>query len=449
MSDAPSEPGAAAVPTELPAPTEPPMPDALVASAPGLAEVAIFQGEEAPGEVHAPPMPHRRAVFSLVVLAFAAFVFGTNETSVLGVISVIADDMDRSTAAVGLMTTIWAVVNMLVSIPAAMLLTRLPRRTVLAGTAALLAAGLIVVASAHNFGWLLAGRGITAVAHGAFWAIVTPTVAGMFRSAERGKSVSRLLLGATAAGVVGVPLVTLLAQHVGWRAPYWVLMGMAAALAVAIFVVVPSFRAEQGTAARGLLPSWSIFARILVVCGLAVASIALTWTFITPFATDVSGISQGAIPGLLLIGGVSGLVAMLLVGGYLDRYPVRSVAFGMALLGTVWALMALLGSVPAVLVACVILQGFAWSVLVASMVNWAIRHAPGSTDMANGTYATVFGAGNATGSLAGAALLAAAGAAWLPVASLAVTVGAGVLVWTMRGVGVARRSPREMSAPRR
>jgi len=117
---------------------------------------------------------------------------------------------------------------------------------------------------------------------------------------------------------------------------------------------------------------------------------------------------------------------------------VRSVALGMALLGTVWALMALLGSVPAVLVACVILQGFAWSVLVASMVNWAIRHAPGSTDMANGTYATVFGAGNATGSLAGAALLAAAGAAWLPVASLVATGGAAVLVWSMRGVGVAR-----------
>ena len=83
--------------------------------------------------------------------------------------------------------------------------------------------------------------------------------------------------------------------------------------------------------------------------------------------------------------------------------------------------------------ACVVLQGVAWSILVAAMVNWAIRHAPGSTDTANGTYATVFSAGNATGSLAGSALFAVVGAAWLPVASLVVALGAAVLVWTMRG----------------
>jgi hypothetical protein len=44
--------------------------------------------------------------------------------------------------------------------------------------------------------------------------------------------------------------------------------------------------------------------------------------------------------------------------------------------------------------------------------------------------------------LLGAAILAAVGAAWLPVASLVFVLGAAVLVWTMRGVGVARRTAR-------
>ncbi|MGC4174712.1 MFS transporter [Demequina sp.] len=414
------------------------MPDVVVAAAPGVTEVAIVPGEAQPGEEQAPPMPHRRAVASLIVLATTAFLFSTNETSVLGVISVMAEDMNRSEAAVGLMTTVWAVVNMIMSIPAALLLRRLPRKWVLAGTSLLLAVGIAMVASAPSFGWLLAGRGVSGIAHAAFWAIVTPTAAGLFGSAERGRSVSRLLLGTSLAGIVGLPAVTVLAQHVGWRAPYWVLCGAMLAVAVAIVLIMPSFRAEQGTAARGLIPSWPIFARILVVCGLAVASVSLTWTFITPFATDVAGLGKATIPTLLMVGGVSGFVAMFLVGRYLDRYPVRAVAFGMALLAAVWAVMALFGSVAWVLIACVALQGFAWSILVAAMVNWAIRHAPGSTDTANGTYATVFGAGNAAGSAAGAALFAAVGAAWLPVASLVITLGAAVLVWTMRGVGVAR-----------
>jgi predicted MFS family arabinose efflux permease len=313
---------------------------------------------------------------------------------------------------------------------------------VLAGTALLLAVGIAMLASAQTFGWLLAGRGVSAVAHGAFWAIVTPTAAGLFGSAERGRSVARLLLGTSLAGIIGLPLFTVLAQHVGWRAPYWLLCVSVAVAAVAIVLIMPSFRAEQGTAARGLIPSWPIFARILVVCGLTVASVALTWTFLTPFATEVAGMSHSAVPTLLLLGGVSGFVAMFLVGRYLDRFPVRSVAIGLAILGSVWAVMGLFGSVAWVLVVCVAAQGFGWSVLVAAMVNWAIRHAPGSTDTANGTYATVFGAGNASGSLLGAALLAAVGAAWLPVASLAFVLGSAVLVWTMRGVGVARRGSR-------
>ena len=373
------------------------MPEAVVAATPGQAEVAIYSGDD-----QAPPLPRRRAILSLIVLAFAAFVFSTNETSVVGVISVVAKDMNRSEAAIGLMTTVWGLVNMLASIPAALLLRRLPRRSVIAGTALVLAVGIVMVATAQNFGWLLAGRGVSALAHAAFWAIVTPTVAGMFSSRERGKSVSRLLIGASAAGIVGLPLVTLLAQHAGWRTPYWALAGLAAAIAVAVFFVMPSFRAEQGTAARGLVPSWPIFARILVVCGLTVTSIAVTWTFITPFATEVAGFSHSAVPTLLFVGGVSGVVAMSLVGRFLDRYPVRSVAIGLAMLVAVWGVMALVGSFKPVLVACVVLQGVAWAVLVASMVNWAIRHAPGSTDIANGTYATVFSAGNASGSLIGA-----------------------------------------------
>ena len=40
-------------------------------------------------------MPHRRAVASLIVLAMTAFLFSTNETSVIGVISLVADGSYR------------------------------------------------------------------------------------------------------------------------------------------------------------------------------------------------------------------------------------------------------------------------------------------------------------------------------------------------------------------
>lgn len=404
--------------------------EVVVTPVPGLPDVGLYSHDGPP-----PPLPHNRAMWSLFVLALAVFVFSCNEGSALGVISVVADDFGRSEAVVGLMTTVFSVVGLLVSIPAAILLTRFPRRHVLAGTVAVLTIGLVIVSTAPTFEVLLAGRAVTALGHASFWAIVTPTVAGMFAAAERGKSVSRLLLGASASGVLGIPAVTWLAQNAGWRAPYVVLAVAAGVLAIAVFLVMPTFRASQGTAAHGELPSWPIFVRILVVAGLTVGSFGLTWTFITPFATEAAGMPDVAVPTLLLLGGVAGLVSMWLVAKFLDRFPVRSVAFGLFLLGSVWAGMALFGATPAVTVACVVLQGAAWSVLVASMVMWALRHAPGSTDTANALYATVFNAGIVVGSLIGAGLLASVGATWLPVASLLVISVAGLLVWTMRGRG--------------
>jgi predicted MFS family arabinose efflux permease len=79
-------------------------------------------------------------------------------------------------------------------------------------------------------------------------------------------------------------------------------------------------------------------------------------------------------------------------------------------------------------------------VLIESLVNWAIRHSPESTDTPNAMYATDFNYGIMPGSLVGAALLARVGAAWLPVGSLVACAIAAVLVWTMRGAGVARRA---------
>lgn len=425
----------ASTPAYVDAPSE--LPDVAVAVTPGVTDVAVYGGDD-----QAPPMPHRRAVWVLLILAMAAFVFACNEGSALGVISVVAEDMGRSEAQVGLMTTVFSVVGLLASIPAALVLGRYSRRHALTATVAVLAVGLAVVSTAASFEILLVGRGITALGHASFWAIVTPTVAGLFRSAERGRSMTKLFMGSSAAGILGIPAVTMLAEDAGWRLPYAVLAVVATLLAVAAFAVIPTFRAEQGTAARGIVPSWPIFVRILVVCLLAVASIGVTWTFITPFALEVAGLSVSALPVLFFVGGVTGVIAMWLVGRYLDRYPVRVVAYGMAGLITMWVLLALFGSVPAVMWFCVALQSFAWSVLVASMVNWAIRHAPGSTDTANGIYATVFNAGITLGSLGGAALLASVGAAWLPLASLVVTVIAAGLVWTMRGAGVARRAVR-------
>lgn len=412
-------------------------PHGYAVAIPGSAEAAFVPNAVPPaggGRAGAakPPTSPGRAAAALLALAVAAFLVVSNEIMPLGLISLMAEDLGRTESEIGWSATIFALTVAIATVPLAMATSRLPRRPILVSAISFFALGTLIQATAAEYPQLLGGRVITGLAHALFWAVATPAAAGMFPLAMRGKSVSRLLLGASAAGVIGLPAATWLALRTDWHVPFWILTAAGAAVAAAIAIIMPNFRTAEGTVARGELPSRSRYIRILGIALLAVGSMAITWTYITPFYTEVSGFADAAMPWLLALGGAVGMVAMWLVGRFLDRWPVRSAVAGLAMLGTLWLTLAVGGASPAVAIGGLVLQGFAWSVLVASLVNWALRHTPWPSDIGNGAYAATFNLGNVIGSLVGASLLDHVGARWLPAASFVLVVGALALAWGVR-----------------
>ncbi|MFN3866584.1 MAG: MFS transporter [Demequina sp.] len=375
-----------------------------------------------------PPASPRRSMAALIALAASAFLIVTNEIAPLGLIRLMAADLDRTESQLGLVTTVFAVVAMISTVPLAMLTTRLPRRPLIVATLTFWSAGALVMATADSFSQVLGGRVITAMGHALFWAVVTPAAAGMFAPQVRGRSVTRLMLGASGAGVIGLPVSTWLAQQTDWRVPFWIIGIGGLVLAATVAVLMPSFRTAEGSVARGDVPSLRRFIRVLVVVVLTTTSMATTWTFITPFFVEVSGFAESTVPVLLAIAGATGVVSMWLTGKFLDRWPVRAVALGEVGLVVMWLGLATLGHHKPVAILMLLLQGLAWSLLVAAMLNWALRHTPWSSDIGVGAQASTFNAGNAVGSVLGAAMLAWWGAQWLPWASAVMAAIAVVVI---------------------
>ena len=399
-----------------------------------IAHAGAAPGQSGSGTgASASPVSPGRANATLVALAVAAFLIVTNEVAPMGLLKPMSEDLGRSESEIAMTSTVFALAVMFATLPLARLTTHLVRRWVIVGTLVFFTAGTMTAAMSETYGGLLTSRVLTGMAHALFWAVVTPAAAGMFPAANRGKSVARLLLGASAAGVIGLPAETYLAQKIDWQAPFWVLSAGGAILAVVIALLMPSFRTQQSTLVLGEVPSRSRFTRIMGVTLLTTAAMSLSWTFFSPLVTDVTGFADGTVPVLLVVGGVVGVTTTWIVARFLDRWPVRSVVVGQALLAVMWLGLALGVHNKAVVVAMICLQGLAWSVLVAAMVNWALRHTPWTSDLGNGTYATVFNAGNAVGSRVGAMMVAAWGAQWLPVASLGLTLAALALVLTVGG----------------
>ncbi len=145
----------------------------------------------------------------------------------------------------------------------------------------------------------------------------------------------------------------------------------------------------------------------------------------------MAGFADDTVSTLLFVGGLTGVVTTWLVARFLDRWPVKAVAVGLALILVMWTGLAVGGQFKPIAVAMIALQGVSWSILVIAMINWALRHSPWTVDIGNATYATLFNAGNVVGSRVGAIMLGVWGARWLPVASMLLIAVALTLVLTM------------------
>jgi len=99
--------------------------------------------------------------------------------------------------------------------------------------------GLVITAVSTSLVELAAGRIVSAAAHALFWALVAPAAVSLFAPHLRARTVTRIMVGSAAAGVVGTPLVTLTGNAFGWHAPYWGLATLGVLLTLSLAMVLP------------------------------------------------------------------------------------------------------------------------------------------------------------------------------------------------------------------
>ncbi|WP_062377137.1 MFS transporter [Demequina pelophila] len=459
LDHAPAHPPGTGTPTRDDAPEADPTTLAIPTVAGGEA-VVVDQADPGVRSLASLTLSPRRAGLALAALAAGAFVTGANEASIVALGPAIAQGLGVSVAQVGLLATAFALTVVLAALPLTALTARLSRRLTLGVTMAVWTAGVAVAATATDFVQLAGGRVISAAAHALFWAVVAPTAASMFAPHLRGRTVTRVMLGASAAGVIGTPLVTVAGTHLGWQAPYWGFATLGALLAVALAGLLPGRPRARGATAepdaqpddadeapaprqdRGDLPSLRDYLRVLAVTFTASVAMSTTWTYVVPFFTDVAHVGTATVPVLFALGGTVAVGSTLVVGRFLATRPVETVAVGLVILAGAWGAMLLGHGYGAV--GAQVLQASGWAILVAALLNWALRHTPWPADLGASTYMVVMNSGAALGPLLGGFIVGRWGLQATPLVSLGLTAGAIALTArldprTLRRLHVARR----------
>jgi predicted MFS family arabinose efflux permease len=293
--------------------------------------------------------------FAPTALMFGNFVTGMSVLAPAGMLGELSAGLGVTIPEAGLLITFGAVVLCVGSPATAWLTSRIDRRPLLSVTLLVIALGHLASALAPNYATLMAARLVMlAVA-----ALFTPQAAGaaslIAPPEKRGSTMTYVFLGWSLAAAVGLPMVTFLASHLGWRVAY----GAVAACAFASFGLA-AWRLPAGLAGVPVeLRTWGLLARNpLLVMLLSVTALQLSGqftilTFLAPLVPRLTSAGPETVALLFAIYGAMGFAGNVIASYVVDSWGAwkTSLMFSASLLVGIggWALGA--GVLPAMLAA--------------------------------------------------------------------------------------------------
>ncbi|MFD8975845.1 MFS transporter [Streptomyces sp. NPDC059593] len=396
---------------------------------------------------------------ALLALAVSAFGIGTTEFVMMGLLPNVADDLGTSVPTAGHLVSAYAI-GVVVGAPLLTALgSRIPRKRMLLLLMALFVVGNLASALAPGFGWLVAGRVLAGLPHGAFFGVGAVVAARLVPEDRQARAVATMFLGLTVANILGVPAATLLGQHLGWRATFLVVTVIGLVAMAALARLVPQIPVDER---QGLGREIRALGRPQVLLGLftavfGFAGVFAVYSYLASMTTEVMGFGESTVTVVLALFGLG------MTGGALAAGPLTDRALRPTLYGSLAALVLTLVAfrftvhVPWLALVTVVVLGAVGFMTTTPLQMLVMRKAKDAPTLASASNHSAFNLANAGGAWAGGAAVA-AGWGWtspalvgagLTVVGLAIAALAGLLDRAGTAEGASRvvaGSPQESAA---
>ena len=345
----------------------------------------------------------------LIALATGAFGIGVTEFSPMGLLPLIAADLEVSIPTAGLLVSAYAV-GVMVGAPLMTLTTgHIRRRTLLIGLAAIFTIGNLMAALADSYGMLMAARIVTSLNHGAFFGVGSVVAASVVPPGRAASAVAAMFVGLTLATVVGVPLATWIGEQWGWRAPFWGIAILGLVTMAALRCTLPDRAAPESGGALAelrMLGRGSVLAALLLTV-LGASAMFTVYTYIVPILQRETEASIGFVTAMLVVYGLGLTLGNWLGGRYADRSVDRTLVISLA--GLSLALIAFSLMLPFAIPVAVLV--FAWGMasfaIVPPLQVRVMTAADDAPNLASAINIGAFNLGNAVGAALGGAVIAA------------------------------------------
>ncbi|AIQ49926.1 MFS sugar transporter [Paenibacillus sp. FSL R7-0273] len=350
----------------------------------------------------------KRSTLALLALAISAFAIGTTEFISVGLLPLIADDLHISVTAAGLTVTLYALGVTFGAPVLTSLTTAVSRKTLLLALMVLFIIGNSLAAAAGGIALLLTARVISALSHGLFMSIASTIAADLVPEDRKASAISIMFTGLTVATVTGVPLGTLLGQHLGWRAAFIAIAAVGVAALAANLLLIPSgLRKGQRTPLNEQIK--------LVTNGRLLLAFAITalgyggtfavFTYLSPLLHEISGFKEQTVAVILLVYGLAIAAGNVIGGKAANHRPMNALFYMFALQAAVLLILAFTAPFKTAALITIIFMGLLAFMNVPGLQSYVVmladRYAPGARDIASAVNIAAFNAGIAIGAYLG------------------------------------------------
>jgi len=351
---------------------------------------------------------------AVTALSVSAFSIVTSELAPVGMLSLLAKDLNQTASGAGLVVTAYGWVAALAALLSGCIPAQISRKALLVALMTILALSCVAAAHVSSMSALMYSRMVGAMAHGAFWALIGIVASQLVPAEKLGLATAVIFGGVSAASVLGVPLSSLIADMTGWRTAFMAIALIAFATACVLFWTLPPLSGARPLRLDvyvGILKNPMLLALFGATACIITAHFA-AFTYLEPLLTQAQQVPASTISGLLLMAGLAGMLGNIVAGKLIDRHLKNLILLSLILSSAALAMLGIAMTAPLPLVfSGLLLAGWAAGIAIVfvGLQTWLLRSAGEAAQPASGVYVAIFNAAIGTGALVGGQALAIAG----------------------------------------
>ncbi|WP_342045773.1 MFS transporter [Bacillus sp. OTU530] len=259
--------------------------------------------------------------WKIYMLALITFMVSTSEYVIAGILDKVAASNNISVSVAGQLITVFALANAFGSPLVVMATTKMNQRKLLMLSLVLMVLGSLMTITLPGFGFLIVSRIVLALGSGVF-AIAAKTAAAKLAPPEKqAGAIGTVILGFSAAIIIGVPLGRVIATDYDWKI---IFVGIGVLSLLAIFVIMRTIPATNNKEVVPLSKQLSFLKNPKILMGLGVTffwqlGYGVMYSYIAPFLLTVTAMSEREVSGALFAFGIATLIGSKFGGFMTDR----------------------------------------------------------------------------------------------------------------------------------